>query len=326
VAAVVPRPELSRTTTPRGSHLEAPIVRAPRIYVVGALTVLVLGLNWPIMAWGLETIPPLWLTSLRLLGAGLGIAVVLALTSGFRLPPRPDYAIVASVALVRLALVYGLVTTALLFVPPGRSSLLTHTAGLWAAPIGAWALHERLTWMNALALGLGIGGVALLMDPSSLSAEGSAPLGYVMLLGAAVATAAATVHMRGHRWTATPLQLMPWQLLLAGVVTTIVALVVHGMPAFAWGTREIAVVAYEVFLASGWGVWGTIALSRSLPAVSTGILMMAVPAVGVVSSVLLVGEVLTAGALGGVLLVLVGVGLNVVADRRGTGTAPEPAP
>ena len=300
-----------------------PVVAAPLIYVVGGLTVLILGLNWPIMSWGVETIPPLWLTSLRLLGAGLGLASVLVLTGNLRRPPRPDYAIVGSVAVVRLALVYGLVTSALLFVAPGRSSLLTHTAGLWAAPIGAWYLGERLTLRKGLALLLGIVGIALLMEPWSLTADGSALAGYAMLLGAAFATAVATVHMRSHRWTATPLALMPWQLGLAGGLSVVLAFAVHGPPVFPVGSREIAVIAYEVVLASGFGVWGTITLSRGLPAVSTGILMMAVPVIGIGSSAALLHEVVTAATLGGMALVLVGVGLVIVTDRRAR-TPPEP--
>jgi drug/metabolite transporter (DMT)-like permease len=122
--------------------------------------------------------------------------------------------------------------------------------------------------------------------------------------------------MRGHHWTATPLALMPWQLGLAGGLSVVLALAVHGLPVFAMGSREIAVIAYQVVLASGFGVWGTITLSRGLPAVSTGILMMAVPVVGISSSAALLHEVVTAATLGGMALVLVGVGLVVLAERR----------
>ena len=295
---------------------EVPVVAAPLVYVVGGVTVLILGLNWPIMSWGVETIPPLWLTSLRLLGAGLGLACVLVLTGNLRPPPRHDYAIVATVAIVRLALVYSLVTTALLFVPAGRSSLLVHTAGLWAAPLGVWFLSERLSPAAGLALLCGIGGIVLLMEPWALQAADQAVVGYAMLLGAAVATAAATVHMRRHRWAATPLSLMPWQLVVAGTVTTLLALAVDGPLRLEWSTREVAVILYQIALASGFGVWGTIALSRSLPAVSTGILMMSVPVIGVSSSVILLGEDLTAPVAAGILAILIAVGLNAVADRR----------
>lgn len=309
----------------RESLAQAPIIRPPLIYVVGLFTVLVLGLNWPVMSWGLATIEPLWLTSVRLLGAGAGLAVVLALTTGLRPPPRPDYPVVASVAVIRLALVYGLVMSGLLLVPPGRSSVLTHTTALWLVPIGMWLLHERPSGATVIGLLLGAGGIVLLMEPWRLEAGGGAALGYAMLIGAAVAQAVATVHVRGHRWTATPLALMPWQLLIAGLLTLPFALAFDGLPDFAWTVEEAAVVLYQVVLASGFGVWGILTLGRSLPAVSSGMLFMTVPAIGVISSVLLVGEELTAAAVAGMALVFVGVALNVVSDRSRP-AQPEVAP
>lgn len=288
---------------------------------MAAVTVVVLGLNWPVMTFGVATIPPLWLTSMRLLGAGVGVATVLCLRGQLRRPPRADYAIVGSVAIVRLALVFGLVTSALRFVPPGRASLLTHTAGLWAAPLGAWFLDERLTLRKALALLLGIAGIGLLMEPWTLRITDRATAGYGMLVAAAIATAAATVHMRGHHWASSPLALMPWQLLIAGCLSAVVALAVPGAPRLAWDLREIGVVAYQVVLAGGIGVWGTITLSRTLPATSTGIVMMAVPVIGVGSSVVFVGERLTPATLAGFVVVLSAVALNVLADRRASVSA-----
>lgn len=293
----------------------SPVVGPPLIYGVAAATVVVLGLNWPVMTWGLETIAPLWLTSLRLLGAGILLALVLVPSGGLRRPPRRDYPVVASVAVIRLALVYSLVFSALLLVPPGRSSMVVHTSGLWAAPVAAWLLHERLTTAKVSGLVLGVGGIVLLMEPWRLVIGGGGALGFAMLLLAAVATAVANVHVRGHRWTSTPLALMPWQLVAAGLLTTPVALALHGPPQVGWTLEVVAVVAYQVLLASGFGVWGILTISRSLSAASAGAVFMAVPAVGVVSSVLLVGEVLTPAAIGGILLVFGGVWTAVTADR-----------
>ena len=62
-------------------------------------------------------------------------------------------------------------------------------------------------------------------------------------------------------------------------------------------------------------MWGILTLSRSLPAVSSGAVFMAVPAIGVVSLVVLVGEVLTPAAIGGIALVFAGVWTAIAADR-----------
>lgn len=302
---------------PRTARSTAPVVDPPLVHVVAAFTVLVLGLNWPIMSWGVETIPPLWLTSFRLLGAGALLAVVLAAADRLRAPPHRDYPVVASVAVIRLALVYGLAFTALTYVPPGRSSLLLHTAGLWAAPIGARFLREPLSRLKLYGLLLGVTGILLLMEPWGLEPGAGAWIGYAMLIAAAIANAVGTVHVRGHQWVASPLMLMPWQLLAAGVLTTIIALAVHGQPHVHWDTRNLVVVAYQIVLASGFALWGTLTISRSLPAVSTGVLFMAVPAIGIASSVLLVDETLTLATVGGITLVFTGVAANIASDRRG---------
>jgi drug/metabolite transporter (DMT)-like permease len=286
---------------------------------VAAGTVLVLGLNWPVMSWGLESIPPLWLTAWRLLGAGLGLAAVLAVARVLRPPPANDLPVVVSVAALRLALVYGLVFSALLLVPPGRSSMLVHTTGLWAAPLAVWLLGEWLTGRTVAGLVAGVVGIVLLMEPWTLAGREGDVAGYAMLLGAAIATAVANIHVRGHRWTTSPLRLMPWQLATAGALTVPVALALHGPPSLAWSPREIGVVAYQVVLASGFGVWGVLTLGRSLPAATAGAVWMAVPAVGVASSVLLVSEALTPAAVAGMVLVAAGVWLAVGRRSAGAG-------
>ena len=285
------------------------------IYLVGLATVLVLGLNWPIMARGIESIAPLWLTVVRLLGAGTLVAVVLAVTSGLRVPTRQDYPVVASVAVIRLALVYGLVFSALLLVPPGRSSMLVHTSGMWAAPIGAWFLREQLSGSKVTGLLIGMVGIVLLMEPWGLEAGSDAPIGYGMLLVAAVATAVANVHVRGHRWASSPLALMPWALFAAGLLMAPIAFVVNGPPELSLRADEILVVGYQVVLASGFGVWGILTLGRSLPAVSSGAVFMAVPAIGVGSLVVLAGQVITPGVLAGIVLVFAGVWTVITSDR-----------
>jgi len=75
------------------------------------------------------------------------------------------------------------------------------------------------------------------------------------------------------------------------------------------------VIAYQVLLATGLGLWGTLTLARSLPAVSSAMLFMTVPAIGVVSSMILVDEVLTRAAAVGIALVFAGLALNIASDR-----------
>lgn len=303
------------------------------MYVVAGATILVLGLNWPIMAQGVGLIPPLWLTAVRLLGAGLVMGVAAALRGTLHRPVPGDYPIVASVAVLRLALVYSLVFLGLAHVPPGRSSILVYTSALWTAPLAAFLLRERLPLSRGLGVVSGVLGVVVLVQPWTVSwRSAGVGLGYGLLLLAAVFTALGAVHIRGHRWRATPLDLMPWQLTAAGLITTLVALAVEGRPTFELNGPVVAILLYQVLLASTFGVWGVLTIGRSLPAVSASLLLMAVPAVGLLSSALFADEQLTAPVLIGMALVFGGVATSILSGGVGRRAAPssqdadQPAP
>ena len=168
-----------------------------------------------------------------------------------------------------------------------------------------------------IGVAAGICGIVLLLEPWALDwGNSQLLLGLGMLLTAAVVNSAATVHIRGHRWSATPLQLMPWQLALAAIPITLLALLSEGIPEIEWTFTTIWIVAYQIALGSAFGFWGVLTISRSLPAVTANLLLMAVPVVGLLSSVVLVDETLTPTVICSLVLVLTGVGLGLISDRR----------
>jgi drug/metabolite transporter (DMT)-like permease len=304
------------------SHDQAPVLRRPAVYLLASATVAVLGLNWPIMAHGVDLVPPLWLAAFRMGGAAIVVGAVM-LPRGAGVPAREDRAILLSVGLVRLSLVTALVFSALAFVPPGRSSILVYTASLWTVPLAVAFLHERLTRLRVVGLTLGSLGVVLLLEPWTLEwSDTDLLIGLGMLLVAAVANASTTVHIRAHRWASTPFALMPWQLAIAALPIATVAAILEGAPEISWTTETVAVVAYQVLLASAFGFWGLLTISRSLPAITTNLILMAVPVVGLVSSIPLADEALTVAVAVSLVLILAGVTLGVVSDRRPEVPAP----
>jgi drug/metabolite transporter (DMT)-like permease len=117
---------------------------------------------------------------------------------------------------------------------------------------------------------------------------------------------------------------MPWQFTIAAIVVGAIAFAVDGLPSVDWSAGAIAIVAYQVALASTFGVWGGLTVMRSLPAISAGLAFMAVPAVGLGSSILLVDEPASLALVASLLLVLGGVALGLVADRRAVDPVPSP--
>lgn len=292
------------------------------MYALLLLVTLILGLNWPVMATGVEAISPLWMGVFRVAGALVVIITITAATGNLRMPVRSDLPIISSLAVFRLAAVFTLVFTGLQLVPPGRSSVIVWTASLWTVPLAAAFLGERMIGKRWFGLTLGISGVIVLFEPWRLSwSEPDVILGHVLLILAAVTNAATSVHIRGHRWTMTPLQAIPWQLSGAAMILLVLALVTEGVPRIDWTGQLGWIVAYQGILATGTAFWAQIVVLRNLAAVSANLTLMAVPVVGVVSSALLVGERVTLALIGGLVLIITGVTLNLFADQMGGITA-----
>jgi drug/metabolite transporter (DMT)-like permease len=288
----------------------------PAVYSLLVLVTLILGLNWPVMATGVAAIDPVWMGVFRVAGAFLVIVPLAVATGNFRIPPRSDLPIIGSLAVIRLATVFLLVFTALTLVPPGRSSVIVWTASLWTVPIAAVFLGERMVGMRWVGLVLGISGVVVLFEPWGLSwGEEGVVLGHVLLVMAAILNAATSVHIRGHRWTISPMQAVPWQLGGALVILLALAMATEGWPEIEWTVQLGWVVAYQGVLASGIAFWAQIVVLRHLAAVSANLTLMAVPVVGVVSSAILLGEPVTATLLTGLVLIIAGVTLNLLSDR-----------
>lgn len=296
-------------------------MRRPLVFVVGILTGLALGLNWPVMSVGVGLLPPLWLGAARLVGGGVILGVALAITGRLRVPQRRDYPVMATIMFVRLGIVTSFVFLALQFTPPGRSSVLVYSSVLWAAPLGRWLLRERVTPLRQAGVTAGVIGVLIIVAPWHLDwSDTDLVIGYALLVTASIAQALGTVHVRGHRWAVPPLSFMPWQFVGAGMALALAASLLEGSPGaieITWETSGI--LAYQSLIASAFGFWGVLTVSRSLPAVSSQLILMSAPAVGVGASALLLGERLDLALFGGMALIFAGVVVGVLSGRSEDG-------
>jgi drug/metabolite transporter (DMT)-like permease len=302
-------------TIARPSPLPAQRRRAVRrAYLLLAAVVVLWGVNWPIMKIGLAYIAPVWFVTIRLfIGAALFFALQLA-TSGIAWPSRRDVPIILSIGLLQIGLYLVLITVGLVYVPAGRSAVLSYTTPLWVVP-GAVLLGERLTAPRIGGLALGLAGIAVLFEPGEIDwSDRSILFGNLCLVLAALAWAVAILHIRFHRWSLSPLELMPWHLLLAGIVVLPLALVAEGAPRIVWAAEFWAVLTYNGPLTTCFCVWAIVTIGRTLPAITTSLVLLAVPVVGLLASALWLGEALTTGLVLGMALIGGGVGLVTLAD------------
>jgi drug/metabolite transporter (DMT)-like permease len=284
-------------------------------YLLLAAIIVLWGANWPIMKVGLQSIPPFWFAVSRLILGALTLFGVLAATGRLVVPRRADWPIVITVALLQMAAFLTLVNFALLNVDAGRAAILAYTTPLWVTPVAVWALGERLNARKALGLALGLSGVAALFNPLGFDwSDPEVVAGNAYLMLAALGWAGAILHVRSHAWVSSPLQLAPWQMLVALPVLLALALAFEGDAPIARSPDLIAILLYNGIVATAFCFWAAVTVQRSLPAISTSLGLLGVPTAGVIFSTLALGETLSATRVGGLALIVCGMALVNLAD------------
>ncbi|MEO5337399.1 MAG: DMT family transporter [Magnetospirillum sp. WYHS-4] len=286
-------------------------------YLLLAAVILLWGANWPLMKIGLQSMTPLWFAAARALIGSACLFAWAAVAGRLAWPVRQDLPLLFSIAVLQIAAGLALIHWGLSFVDAGRSAILAYTFPLWVAPLAALVLKEPLSRPKAGGLALGMAGIILLFDPSAADFTGEhALLGHGLLLLAAMLWAVAVVHIRAHRWAGRPADLMPWQLLLGGLLLAGSAMAADGLPPVAWSPGFALVLAYNGAIASAFCFWAYTTVARRLPAMSTALGSLGVPVAGVATSFLVLGDSPAPATLAGLALISGGVALVSLADLR----------
>jgi drug/metabolite transporter (DMT)-like permease len=295
-------------------------VTVRRAYPLLIVLVVVWGANWSIVKIGLQDISPFWLGSTRLMLGTVALFVLVALRGQLRLPKRGDWLMIADVGLLQMCAFMVLLNVALQFVEAGRAVIVAYTTPLWLAPGAVLLLGERLTRRMVAGLLFGLAGVLVLFNPAAIDwSDRHVVLGNALLMLAALIWAALILHVRVHKWVSGPFEMAPWQALVALVPATIIALMFEDFGRIAWTGRVIGVIAYNGLLATAFGVWAMVTVSRALPAIASSLGYLGAPVVGYLSAALLLGEPITLTLSIGLALIVGGVFLVLTADAAGRG-------
>ena len=282
------------------------------------LTVVVCwGLTWPVNKVLLEDLSPAWMMALRSAIATVGLFAIALARGRLVVPPRADLPVVLSITLLHMVGFGVLAAWGLRLVPTGRSVVLAYTTPLWVVP-GAWLfLGERLTARRIIGVSVGLIGLVTLFNPTAFDwTSRNAILGNGAILIAALLWAASILHIRGHRWRATPLDLVPWEMLLATAIVTPLAYALDGAPAPTWSGRLVVLLLYAGIPGTAVAYWATALASRNLPAVTTALGLLATPVLSVVVATLWLGEPPTVALVVAIVLILGGVAIGARSETR----------
>ena len=173
---------------------------------------------------GVREVPPLLLAAMRFLAAGL-ILYVWMVAKGEPSPNRRQWMSVSLLGVLVIAVDYGLLFWAEQRVPSGIAAVMMATIPVFTALSEIVLLRtQRLTVRLAVALLIGIGGVAVLVGRSlNLSGESVDPLGAIALIVAAISWSLGSVLTRKLSLPASKVMSSGTQMLVGGVVLVLVS-------------------------------------------------------------------------------------------------------
>ncbi|HWR39603.1 MAG TPA: EamA family transporter [Patescibacteria group bacterium] len=281
---------------------------------MGLVVVVIWGLNFIAIKVGLQDMPPLLLGTLRFLVATLPAIFFL---------PRPP---IAWRWLLALGLALNVGQFAFLFMgmklgmSAGLASLLLQSQAFFTLAVAVAVLRERWFWHHIAGLVTAAGGMAVI----GLQQGGNVTvIGFGLVLLAACSWGIGNVILRRATRDIPPfsmLALVVWAGAVAIIPLAILSLCVEGATAWVDALRSLnsTTVGSLVYLAyfatlCGYALWGK--LLAKYPAAAVSPLALLVPVVGISSSALLLGEVLSGSQVIGALLVMLGLVIHVFGGR-----------
>ncbi|TMK04668.1 MAG: EamA/RhaT family transporter [Alphaproteobacteria bacterium] len=280
------------------------------------------GLSWPAMKIALNEIPPF---SMRVGTSGLATIALfaLALMQGRTVSVKSSVArahlMVAgclNIACFTLFAAFAQLATA-----TSRVAILTYTMPIWAALLAYPVLGERFNLSRGISLLLAIVGLAVLIYPLIGSSD---VLGLMLALATATSWAAGTVYLKWAQIDADPMAISAWQLCV-GLLVTVAGMLIFEGSLHLWPVHPRALWAlfFSAVVGSAFAYLLWFEIVRRLPATTASLGVLSVPVVGILSSVLILGERPTVtDIVGSAFILAAAAGVLLAPNARSSQTAP----
>jgi drug/metabolite transporter (DMT)-like permease len=275
------------------------------------------GLAWPTLKIVLDEMPVLPFRAICVaFGAG---ALLLAKLSGERIHlPRREILPLTVAGLLNVTLWQILMAYGLNLMPAGHASIIAYTMPAFATLFGWLLLKERVSRTRLWGLLLSMAGLGVLIVPE-FGHFLAAPLGVLLMVGAAASWAGGTVAMKYFPWTVSIMQSTGWQFLLGGLPVIAAAILAgEGPHLAALSLKAWVCLIYVLAIPVLFCQWAWFKAVDMLPGSVSAMGTLAIPVVGTLSGAALLGETLGISEIAALALVVAGLGLVVLRPTADT--------
>jgi drug/metabolite transporter (DMT)-like permease len=272
------------------------------------------GLNYPIMKFVVMQYPPASFRALTFILGTLTIGLyAIWKRDTLKVPAAERWLTlklsIPNMVMWHLGLVYGLT-----LLGSGRTAIIGYTMPVWALLTSVVLFSEKLTWRASMAVACSLLATLLLAQQEFSNFAGQ-PLGLVLVLGAAIAWGIGNAMMKNAKLSISSVSLTFWSL-LAGTVVFCLFAIIFESSRWRWpGPLEWLAIVYGglVTFALSYVAWFRVA--RKLSPVASGLSIMLVPVIGLVSGALMLGETIALPDVVALGFILLAMGL-VLTPRR----------
>jgi drug/metabolite transporter (DMT)-like permease len=248
------------------------------------------GVNWPMMKLSLREMSPLWFRALTMTG---GVLMLLAFYrwrgADMRLP-REQMLPVLWLAIPNIIAWHGFSILGLQELASGRAAILGFTMPVWTVLLGVIFTGQQMTprvWLSVVMATTAVG----LLSAQELNNLAGAPLGVLWMQLAAIGWAAGTLMMRRTQVPLPTEAVTVWMMAFGAVFFWIVAPIFELAPQPAsFSTAMWLALLYGVVINYGWAQVIWFGMAKRLPPAASTFSIMAVPFVGTVFGMAIVGE------------------------------------
>ncbi|MEB0138310.1 MULTISPECIES: EamA family transporter [unclassified Undibacterium] len=287
---------------------------SPR-HLLTALTVIILwGMNFVVIKIGLKGIPPFLMGSLRF--ALVAFPAILFIPRP-RVPLRLLIGYALAISLGQFAFLFSAMAVGM---PAGLASLVLQAQAFFTVGFSALVFGDKLRASNLC--GMLVAALGLLLLASASLSNATAPVslpGFLLTLCAALSWAAGNVINKKIGPTAV-LSLVSWSALVPILPFFALSWCFEGWPLIHSSLVNLSLpsaltIVYLAFAATliGYTLWGK--LLGALPTHLVAPLTLMVPVIGLTAAWLLLGEALSARQIGGALVIMLGLLINVFGQR-----------
>lgn len=282
--------------------------------LIALVIISIWGFNFIIIAWGVESMPPLLMGGLRFL-------LVAILGSFFIRKPDIPWRWMALYAFTLCFGQFSLLFSALAFgMPAGLASLVLQSQALFTLIFSVILLKEQIKLNQVLAMV--IAAIGLVIIGYSGQSGNMTLIGFALTIAAAIAWGMGNVvnrmiNQRGYRAN---IGLVVWSSWLAMLPFFLTSYLVEGEDTIRQSLLNLnwlsfVVLFYLAIAASiiGYSLWSY--LLTHYPAGQVAPLTLAVPVVGMVSAALLLGESMSSQQILGITVVMVGLLVNTFGEK-----------